>query len=116
MPARRGQAILAVFRWSASWRLLTQSPQPWATGEPKEKHARQNYRPVDQVAILPVGSPHRGRVGASLSGAKAARRHPMLILSATVIFGLAVARYKLRGLYNDEGLRDKPLADDQPGD
>jgi hypothetical protein len=40
----------------------------------------------------------------------------MLILSATVIFGLAVARYKLRGLYNDEGLRDKPLADDQPGD
>jgi len=40
----------------------------------------------------------------------------MLILSATVIFGLAVARYKLKGLYNDEGLRDKPLADDQPGD
>jgi len=95
---------------------LTLTPSSRATGEPKEKHARQNYRPVDQVAILPVGSPHRGRVGASLSGAKAARRHPMLILSATVIFGLAVARYKLKGLYNDAGLRDKPLADDQPGD
>jgi hypothetical protein len=32
MPARGGQAILAVFRWSASWRLLTQSPQQRATG------------------------------------------------------------------------------------
>jgi hypothetical protein len=97
-------------------RFLTPSSSRRATGEPKEKHARQNYRPVVQVAILPVGSPHRGRVGASLSGAKAARRHPMLILSATVIFGLAVARYKLKGLHNDEGLRDKPVADDQPGD
>jgi hypothetical protein len=40
----------------------------------------------------------------------------MLILSATVLLGLAVARYKLKGLCSDEGLRDKPLADDQPGD
>src|ERR1700732_4851940 len=31
MPAHGGQAILAVIRWPASWRLLTQSPQPWAT-------------------------------------------------------------------------------------
>jgi hypothetical protein len=38
----------------------------------------------------------------------------VLILSATVLLGLAVARYKLKGLYND-GL-DEPLPDDQPGD
>jgi hypothetical protein len=36
----------------------------------------------------------------------------MLILSATVLLGLAVARYKLKGLFSDEGLRDEPLADD----
>jgi hypothetical protein len=40
----------------------------------------------------------------------------MLILSATVLLGLAVARYKLKGLNRDKGLRDKPLTDDQPGD
>jgi hypothetical protein len=40
----------------------------------------------------------------------------MLILSATVLLGLAVARYKLKGLSGDERLRDEPLADEQPGD
>jgi hypothetical protein len=36
----------------------------------------------------------------------------MLMLSATLLLGLAVARYRLKGLYN-EGL-DEPLPDDQP--